>query len=113
MRAMVLACLAAAALFAGCAGGAGEYESVADVAAALEDEGIACPSVESSPAAELVAEQGTCGGHDIYVFDDESARDRWLEVGAGLGDVVVGPNWAIVPGERAGSIADALGGDVR
>ena len=113
MRAMLLACVAAAALFAGCSGGAGEYGTVADVAAALEDAGIACRSVESSPAAELVAEQGTCGGHDLYVFDDEGARDRWLEVGAGLGDVVVGPNWAIVPGDGAGAIADALGGDVR
>jgi hypothetical protein len=113
MRAVVLACVAVSVLAAGCDRGPEEFATVADIAAALEDEGIDCPSVESEPSGDLVAEQGTCGGHDLYVFDDEKDRDRWLSVGAGLGNVVVGPNWAIVPGDAARDIADALGGDVR
>jgi hypothetical protein len=113
MKAIVLACVALSVLVAGCGGGPEEFATVADVAAALEDEGIACASVERSPSGDLVVEQGTCDGHDLYVFDDESDRDRWLAVGAGLGDVVVGPNWAIVTDGAAQEVADALGGEVR
>lgn len=113
MRAVVIACVAVSVLAAGCSGGPDEFASVADVAAALEEEGIDCPSVKPSSSGELVAEQGTCDGHDLYVFDDEADLDRWLRVGAGLGDVVVGPNWAIVTDGAAQEVADALGGEVR
>jgi hypothetical protein len=113
MKAIVLACVAASVLMAGCAGGPEEFAAAADVAAALEDNGIDCPFEGSAASGELVAEQGTCGGHALYVFDGASDRDRWLAVGAGLGDVVVGPNWAIVPDGPARDIADALDGEVR
>jgi hypothetical protein len=113
MKQLVLTCVAVSVLVAGCGGGPETFSSVAGVAAALEDEGIDCRSVEPARSGDLVAEQGTCDGHDLYVFDDEGDRDRWLAVGEGFGDVVVGPNWAIVPDDRAQDIADALRAEVR
>ena len=113
MKAIASLSLAIVVFFTGCAGGAQEYSSVDALAAALGDEGIRCGSVEETTAGDLVADQGSCDGHDLFVFDGEQDRDRWLEVGAALGEVVVGPNWAIVPNGSAQDIADALGGDVR
>ena len=114
MKAVASLCMVVAVALAGCGGGAEEYPSVGDIAVALGDEGIDCDIEESSPG-ELVADYGICGDLDLFVFDDEGDRDRWLEVGADLGEVVVGPNWAILPDndDDAEDIADALGGDIR
>lgn len=114
MKAVASVCVVVAVVFAGCGGGAEEYPSVGDIAVALGDEGIDC-DIDSSSPGELVADYGTCGELDLFVFDDEGDRDRWLKVGADLGEVVVGPNWTILLDDagEAQKIADALGGDVR
>lgn len=114
MKNVVILCAATIVLFAGCGGGADEYPSVDDIAVALGDEGIEC-DIDSSSPGELVADYGTCGELDLFVFADEGDRDRWLKVGADLGDVVIGPNWAILPDSDgdAQEIADALGGEIR
>jgi hypothetical protein len=114
MKAIVSMCVTMAVVLTGCSGGAEEYPSVGDIAVALGDEGIEC-DIDSSSPGELVADYGTCGELDLFVFDSEDDRDRWLKVGADLGDVVVGPNWAILPDDDgdAREIAEALGGDVR
>ena len=113
MRSAAVVCVVVAVFVTGCSRGPDSFAGVADIAAALEEEGIDCPSVEPSSSGELVAEQGTCDGNDIYLFDNERDLDRWLSVGGGLGDVVVGADWAVVPGGAAQDIADALGGEVR
>lgn len=114
MKAIASLCVVVAVVFAGCGGGAEEYPSVGDIAVALGDEGIDC-DIDSSSPGRLVADYGTCGELDLFVFADEGDRDRWLKVGADLGEVVVGPNWAILPDsdDDARKIADALGGDIR
>jgi hypothetical protein len=66
-----------------------------------------------------VAEAGTCsvesGTTRLFTFSSTTARDKWLTLGARLGPVVVGPNWAIItPNEdAAGEIAGATGGEAR
>ena len=114
MKTFVSLCVVTAVVFAGCGGGADEFESVKDMAAALSDEGIDC-EIETSSPGRLVADYGTCGELDLFVFDSEDDRDRWLKVGSELGEVAVGPNWTILPDDEADAqkIADALGGEVR
>jgi hypothetical protein len=114
MKAFVSLCVIIAVVFAGCGGGPDGFESVDDIAAALSDEGIDC-EIETSSPGRLVADYGTCGALDLFVFDSEGDRDRWLNVGADLGEVVVGPNWTVLADSEgdAREIADALGGDIR
>lgn len=112
MKPFVSLCVIAV-VFAACGGGPDEYDSVGDIAAALSDEGIDCEITTSSPG-RLVADYGTCGELDLFVFDSEEDRDRWLNVGADLGEVVIGPNWTVLARSKgdAREIADALGGDL-
>ena len=111
MRTVVSAILMAL-LLGGCSSTAASYDSAAQIGTELRDAGIECSDFDASSGAELVRDQGSCSGNDIYVFADEETRDRWLSVGAGLGEVVVGPNWAVVTDDPK-PVADALGGDLR
>lgn len=112
-----LVALSCALFVAGCSPGAENYADAGAVAAALRAEGIPCDIAESGGSGDLVDDRGECGsgtaGYTIFVFDREEELDRWLRVGAGLGDVVVGPNWAIDPGGDADAVAEALGGEIR
>src|SRR3990170_191395 len=109
--------LTCALLFAACSSGPDGYGDVDEVVSALREGGIECNEVQTGRPAEVVSEQATCradgGEYSIFVFANEEKRDRWLTVGAGLGEIVVGPNWAIDPGDDAQAVADALGGDIR
>ena len=102
-----------AIVFAACSGAADEYANAAALAAALDEGGVRCEMTPSETSASLVADEGTCDGYEIYVFDDEQKRDRWLSVGASLGEVVVGPNWAIVSNDGAQDVAEVLDGEIR
>lgn len=109
--------LICALFFAACSTGPDGYSDVDAVVSALREGGIECDEVETAQPAEIVGEQATCrtegGEYAIFVFTSEEKRDRWLTVGAGLGEIVVGPNWAIDPGDDAAAVAAVLGGDIR
>ena len=91
------------------------YASGHAVGAALRAEGITCTDYSAGEHAELLSDRGSCTSGDdtidIYVFDDGADRDRWLAVGAGLSDVVIGPNWVVQAAGQAGEVADALGAE--
>ena len=113
----LVAAIGLALLLASCSPGPESYKDVDAIVTAMGEADLACDEVPSEPPGDIVRDQGTCrtGGseHDIFVFEDEKARDRWLVVGGGIGEVVVGPNWVVVPGEDADDVADALDGEIR
>lgn len=113
---LLLALVAALALVS-CSPEPETYGDVNAVAAALEEADLSCVEVSTSPPGDIVRDQGTCKAagseHDIFVFADEDARDRWLEIGGGLGEVVVGPNWVVIPDGESGPVAEALAGEIR
>lgn len=90
----------AVALLGACSKTPERYGSANAVATALRAEGITCADFSAGEAAELLKDRGTCAGDDstidIYVFGSKADRDRWLRLGAGLDDVMVGPNWVVV-----------------
>lgn len=49
---------------------------------------------------------------DIYLFDTRRQRNAWLPQMVGVGDVVYGPNWIVVPFENTRVVFAALGGTV-
>ena len=102
-------------LLGACSPAPESYASGNAVVAALRAEGIICTDYSAGEEAELLSDRGSCTSGedaiDIYVFDDDADRDRWLAVGAGLSDVVIGPNWVVQAAGQADEVADALGGD--
>jgi len=118
VKALIAAVLSLFLLVA-CSGQAETYSTTAELTGALQDEGVSCADLTQDSAAELVTERASCSVSgtdvDIYLFDDETDRERWLEIGAGLGEVVLGPNWAIATTDEdlSREIADALGGTIR
>jgi hypothetical protein len=52
------------------------------------------------------------GAAQLFTFANSTARDKWLTLGATIGPVVVGPNWAIVAPSDASAdqIASTTGG---
>jgi hypothetical protein len=97
------------------------YDSVADMGETLEDAGIGCGDLVNVEPPEgedanqrLPEEAGSCGEVQLFLFEDEAARDKWLTLGTSFsGNVVSGPNWTVIaPDETtADEIADALGGE--
>ena len=96
---LVLLCVAVALLGA-CSETPARYRSASAVAASLRAEDITCDDFSAGEAAELLKDRGTCAGDDstidIYVFRTQADRDRWLHLGSGLDDVMIGPNWVVV-----------------
>jgi len=118
MRALATAAISLVVLV-GCSQQAEEYDRAADVVNALRDGGMPCTDLTSEGDAKLVTERASCSLSDtpvgIYMFEDTDDRDAWLQVGTGLGDVVVGPNWAldVADDDLAREVGDMLGGEVR
>jgi hypothetical protein len=105
MRAVFAVGLAALLLVAtGCGREATTYDDATALATGLSEAEVACDEVRTADGATLVADQAACtssnGQLDLYVFDGATTRDDWLQVGARLGPVAVGPNW-VVTGEAA------------
>ena len=118
MRAKVTtAIVGTALLFAGC-GGPPSYSTVDELAAAMEDGGVACAKVAPLPKTDLVAERATCelGGSaaTLFMFDSDAARDEWVSVATKLGPFVEGADWAVTTADEteAKRIAEATGGDL-
>ncbi len=126
-----LLCLLAGA----CSKQAAPYGSAADVARALNANGVNCSRFALSPAGKvdtkrvasgeqvnaksIVAQAGSCsiGTRKLLVltFKDAAQRDRWLGLGKLYGAVVVGPNWAVSTQSKAvaDDIKGAIGGELR
>ncbi len=118
-----------------CSKQAAPYGSAADVARALNANGVDCSKFALSPAGKVdtkrvasgeqvnakssVAQAGSCstGPRKLLVltFKDAAQRDRWLSLGKLYGAVVVGPNWAVSTQSKriAEDITGAIGGDVQ
>jgi hypothetical protein len=117
-----------------CSKQASSYGSAADVARALNANGVSCAHFALSPAGKkgtrvssaeqvtaksTVKQAGSCstgsGKLLVFTFRDSARRDKWLEVGMLYGSVVVGPNWAVSTQtkDEAEDVKGALGGDVR
>ena len=82
-----------------CSRGAVEYDSTGALAAALVRADVDCASPQGQTEGSLVQEQASCSSDGrelgLYVFAGSEQRDNWLRVGARLGPVAVGPNWAV------------------
>jgi hypothetical protein len=89
--------LSIAALAAACSPGPSSFDSLDELAAAIDGAGIPCEGVRASGDAQLVSSAGTCigSGLRLYLFDDPADLDRWAVVAAGLGPMGIGPNWAV------------------
>ena len=100
-----------------CSDAPARYTSATELVADLRAGDVSCEGYTTSKVAELLSDQASCTSGDtpidIYVFDDTKIRDRWLSLGAGLTDVVVGPNWVVAAPEKAEAVAGVLGGDIR
>jgi hypothetical protein len=110
------------------------YPGTAQLAHALNSNGVACTSLsvtaggratESAAAPvkkgakPLVQQAASCthsGGRLLlFTFKTMALRDRWLTLGQLYGSVVVGPNWTVSTRDKdvADQISGAIGGDVR
>ncbi len=89
----------AVVLMGACANDAAPYETADDLAAALARANVECAAPQAGLPATLVRSQASCVSGasrlGLYVFDSAQERDNWLRVGAQLGPVAVGPNWAV------------------
>ncbi len=100
-----------------CGNEAESFDQPSALVSSMNEEGVGCSDVEEASPGDLANAHVRCTIEgdpvDIYVFSDESDLDRWLTVGAGLGDVVVGPNWTIDAGDHSQQVAEALHGEIR
>jgi hypothetical protein len=101
----------------GCGGGGSEVESLDDLGAMLEDQGIDCSDLANDSDEIMVREGGRCGDYAVYVFNDSENRDNYLEIaeGFGGGPYVVGENWVVQAPDQseAESLASDLEAEVR
>ena len=125
MTRTAVALVGATMLLVSCSGGGSEpelesYASIVDMGEALQDAGIGCgdlvdtePPEDADAGERLPSEAGTCGDVQLFLFEDENARDKWLTLGSSFGNVVTGPNWTVIAPDEdtADEIADALGGE--
>ena len=113
---------AAALLLSACGGSDPQsYSGLTEMGEALEGAGIGCGDLvvmdqpkDADAEKSLPTESGDCGGVQLFLFEDENARDKWLTLGGKFSEhVVTGPNWTVIaPDEDAAEeIADALGGE--
>lgn len=110
--------LALAALGVSCSTGAESFPDTGAVGAALRDAGVACSALEVQDASGVARERAICDSDDasltLFVFEDAGDRDRWASVAAQLGDVALGPNWAVVgPRDAVARVVEGLGGEAR
>ena len=97
-----------------CSSTAESYEQLpqlVDAVAASTD----CDETGPGPEGDLVADSATCEGSGVtlYVFDSEAKLEDWRKVGARIGPVVIGPNWAASGDvEELRPIADELSGEL-
>lgn len=101
-----------------------DYESLADLAAALEAKGLPCKlEYQDMDAAgqETIEEFATCllfadpgKNVELWRFKDEGSRDRWGAAFASSTLVITGPNWIATPQdqERADAVRGAIGGSL-
>ena len=112
----------AALLLSSCGGSDPQsYASVTDMGEALQEAGVACDdltAVDQATGAEgeesLPSQTGDCGEVQLFLFEDESARDKWLNLGGTFSEhIVTGPNWTLIAPDEdtAEEIANALGGE--
>ncbi|MFP5298917.1 MAG: hypothetical protein ACLGHL_08030 [Actinomycetota bacterium] len=104
-------------------GGTQRYQSAAAVVEALEAEGVTCRDYKRLDAPqESILDFGLCflsEGHeyesDIYVFEEASARDSWIQSFDGKVGMLVGENWFITNGsdKELKTLQEALGGEIR
>ena len=113
---------AGAVLLSSCGGSDPQsYSGLTEMGEALEDAGIGCedPTIIDQPkdadaGQSLPSESGSCGEVQLFLFEDESARDKWLNLGGTFSEhIVTGPNWTVIAPDEdtAEEIADALGGE--
>lgn len=100
-----------------CSAEAQSFERSSALVDAMEKAGVECSGLEKADAGELLSDHGFCTidgeAVDIYIFENAEDRDRWLNFGQGLGEVVTGPNWTVDAGEHADAVAEALTGEIR
>lgn len=112
----------AAFMFAltGC-GGADKYDTPADIATALNDNGVACANFENTDRAVSAAGRGSCYLGDkqlmlsIYASEADAKAERHSKLLGGLDSImVVGPNWTVSCTLEADceKVKDAIGGDL-
>jgi hypothetical protein len=111
LRVAVIA--SAVALITACTRDAVRYETADELAGALTHADVECSTPQAGRVAKLVRSHSSCAYGDsrleLYVFDSEQERDNWLEVGARMAPVAVGPNWVVTAdAEAAQRAASAL-----
>jgi hypothetical protein len=111
------------------------YPSAAQLARALNTNGVACTGYARAPnggpatvgaagplkkgARPLFLQAGTCshgkGKLLLFTFKNSALRDHWLPLGRLYGSLVVGPNWSVSTQDRntADDIKSAIGGELR
>jgi hypothetical protein len=113
---------AAALLLSSCGGSDPQsYSSVTDMGEALQEAGVGCGDLKvvdqatgSGDEESLPSQTGNCGEVQLFLFEDESARDKWLTLGGTFSEnIATGPNWTVIAPDEdtAEEIADALGGE--
>lgn len=103
MKAGIVVMIAGALTFAGCAAGAKDYSSAADLAKAAS-----CSGYQKDSEPEMfVQEQGNCqiDGKDVvvYVFADNTARDNWVKVAKAAGAsgyIGEGSKWVLTSDDK-------------
>lgn len=97
-----------------CSSNAERYEGLPELVDAVA--GVTeCEPTSPGPEAELIADSAICedSGVTLYLFESEAKLDDWRKVGARLGPVVIGPNWAASGElEQLRPISDQLSGEL-
>ncbi len=113
----VVLVVAASCFLAACDGGPDSFTQPSTLVSALNEGGVECSDLDKAEPGDLASEHGVCTADGervhIYIFENGADKERWLNLGEGLGEVVVGPNWTISAGSSARDISEVLDGRIQ
>lgn len=91
------------------------YDSVAQLKVAVVDAGYPCPNwkEDSEPGPKFARDSGSCSDEDVFsTYSDVGAVQKQREIGEGLINMLVGPNWIInIPEKHRALVQNAIGGE--
>jgi hypothetical protein len=105
-------------LLGGCGGSSNAVDSLDSLGSKLDAAGFTCEGLEADSDELFVSEGGSCETSEgetlsVYVFNDETNRDQYLEIArtVGGGPYVIGSNWLVETPDQAmaDEIAEELG----